>query len=134
MSNILLSVGPFLSDHIWPILSGLFACSNIFQFIFFSASKQKAYAEAESMDLDNKQKALSIKLEASGTLLKQCDDLQEKFIAMSGELQNALIEVAQLRATLVTKDARIELLERENEKLTKENESLKSKLSHYGEV
>ena len=42
------------------ILTSLFGGLNIFQFFFFRAEKRKAFAQADSMDLENARKAREI--------------------------------------------------------------------------
>lgn len=115
-----------MKETILMILTGLFAGTNILQFLFLKSSKTKAQAEAESATLDNQQKALDIRQDAMKGIQQQCDDMMTRMLGMQAELQKYMMEVAELRAMLVVRDRTIDNLtqERDHYKLEYEKAEL----------
>lgn len=104
-----------MNETILVILTGLFAGTNILQFIFFKSSKAKANAEAESVSLDNTQKALDIRQDTIKGIQQQCDDIMARMLATQTDLQKYMMEVAELKATVVTQNKEIAALKKERD-------------------
>lgn len=96
-----------MKEQFPTILAALLAGTNIFQYVFWNASKTKAQAEADSVKLDNKQKALDIRQDAMKGIQQQCDDMMARMLSMQTDLQKSMIEVAELKALVVAKDKMI---------------------------
>lgn len=105
-----------MKEQIPIILASLFAGTNILQFVFWRSSKTKAQAEAESVTLDNRQKALDIRQDAMKGIQAQCDDMMARMLATQTELQKYMMEVAELKAMVVAKDKMIISLTEERDR------------------
>lgn len=130
-----------MEDYIKEIFIALFAGTNILQFIFFKASKRKAEADADSAVLDNKQKALDIRTGAMSSLQQQCDTMMDRMKNINNELQDALVEVAKLKALSVSLTEERDHYKLKYERAIKELNSMRgnhyvssSKQYNHGEV
>ena len=104
-----------MENYIKEIIIGLFAGTNILSLVFFRSTKRKAQAEADSVTLANKQKALDIRQDAMKGIQQQCDDMMARMLNMQTDLQKALMDVAQLKASCVAKDSTIKRLTEERD-------------------
>ena len=82
------------------ILTSLFGGLNIFQFFFFRAEKRKAFAQADSMDLENARKAREIHKDDYEHLSKKCDKLTQDYFLMLEKAQKAMEEVSELKCEI----------------------------------
>lgn len=82
------------------ILTSLFGGLNIFQFIFFRAEKRKAFAKADSMDLENTRAAREIYRDDYEHLSNKCDKLTQDYFLMLEKAQKAMEEVSELKCEI----------------------------------
>lgn len=120
-----------MKEQILIILASVFAGTNILQFVFWKASRTKAHAEADSVKLDNKQKALDIRQDAMKGIQAQCDDMMARMLSMQAELQKYMMEVAELKAVLVAKDKEILALIEERDHYKNELEKVETELFRF---
>ena len=118
-----------MKDQIIFIVTGLLAGTNLLQYIFFRASKTKATAEAESAVLENNRKELDIHHNTKKEILQQCDDIMKRMLATQSELQKYMMEVAELKATLVSRDQTILFLTHERDYYKSEYERVDAELA-----
>ena len=123
-----------MENYIKEIIIGLFAGTNILSLVFFRSTKRKAQAEADSVTLANKQKALDIRQDAMKGIQQQCDDMMARMLNMQTDLQKALMDVAQLKASCVAKDSTIKRLTEERDFYKAKCERAESDLSRLKKI
>lgn len=119
---------------IGSIILAIMGCGNILQFIFYRAYKNKAYAEADTVQIENEKKRLNLKHAATKGLQEQCDSMLAGMIKIQVELQQKMIEVAELRAKIVTKDYEIKTLVEEREYYKNLYEQAMARLDIYENI
>jgi len=87
-------------EQILIILASLFGGLNILQLVFWQAEKKKANASAEAIELDNEKKQQEMRRDEVERLYKQLDELTEKWFKMQKEANEAMNQVAVMKAEL----------------------------------
>ncbi|MDT3367895.1 hypothetical protein ACOMSG_13175 [Macellibacteroides fermentans] len=85
-------------DQVLIILTGLFGGLNVLQLVFWQAEKKKANASAEAIEIENQKKQQEMRRDEVERLYKQLDELTDKWFAMQKEANEAINQVAAMKA------------------------------------
>lgn len=101
---------------------------KIYDILYPKAMKTRITAEADKTRIEAQHAQLDMRQDAANGVQDQCDRLLKQMMEMQGTLQSYMMEVAELRGQLASKDVTIRRLENENAYLKQENNRLMAQL------